>query len=80
MIEPIYDRPEKRTIRDTREERDLGYARLKDYVGGKRVEMYWDFNQEASADHIVRLSIADKDGKKTVYLDSEQMRQYLRWV
>lgn len=82
MPEPIYERPEKRTTRDTRQERDLGYGRLKDYhTASNRVEMFWDFNEEAAQDHIVKLRINNlKVGPVEVYLDAEQMRQYLRWV
>lgn len=78
MRRPLYEKDEayKRTISNTKAERDLGYARLFDFKNRKRVEMFWHFNGEASQDGVFKLRVGDEE----VLLDSEQVRKFLRWI
>lgn len=75
---PLYEKDQlyKRNIHDTKSERDQGYGLLIDLKNKKPVKMYWDFNEQATADGIFRLVV----GEEEVYLDAEQVRKYLRWV
>lgn len=75
---PLYEKDEayKRTVKDTKEERDSGYARLYDFKDRKKVELFWDFNESVSEDGVFRIRIGDEEA----YLDAEQFRKYLRWV
>jgi len=66
----------KRTVRDTMQERDMGYARLHDFYNHKSVEMFWDFSPEATANQVFRLKV----GKETVVLGAVELQKSLRWV
>lgn len=77
---PLYEKEErrggKRTVNQTREERDLHYGRLRDYNKGKQVVLFWDFTEQAKEDGILGLKV----GAETVFIDAEQLRKFLRWV
>lgn len=49
---------------------------LRDLSLKHKVKMYWDLSKDAQTDQIFKLEIDDY----VVYLDSEQMMRYLRWV
>lgn len=72
----LYKEAWKRTPKDTREERDLGYGRLLDYKGSKKVEMFWNVNPEMAADSLFILKV---DGVELI-LDSEEFLKFLRWA
>lgn len=73
---PMYENAHKRTVRDTKAERDLGYGKVRDYKNGKDVHVIWDFHPDATRDSMVMLKI----GKEEVIIDSEQLFKFLRWV
>lgn len=72
----LYDKPWKRTVRDTAEERDLGYGRLPNFGSGKIMEMWWDFHPDATRDRVVKIRI----GKEEVIVDADHLLKFIRWV
>lgn len=76
--QPLYekDKAYKRTIHDTMDERDTGYARLLDLKNRNRVEMYWTSDGQMHKDGVFSLRIGDKEA----FLDAEQFRKFLRWI
>lgn len=75
---PLYekDKAYKRTVNDTRQERDTGYGRLLDLKNRNRVEIRWSKNDQMAEDGVFVIRIDDKEA----FLDAEQFRKYLRWV
>lgn len=65
-----------KTVRDVREERDTGYARIPNRGGSGYLEMYWKMNDDAAADQVIKLEIDDKH----VYVYWEDLLRYGRWV
>lgn len=80
--EKLYDKAWKRTERDTIDERDMGYGRLKDYGKGYDVEMFWDLSEEAKRDQMFKVRIRGRglDNTVDIIFDSEEFKKYLRWV
>lgn len=72
---PLYENT-KRTIKDTEEERDLGYARMLDLKNRNRVELRWDLSEEMRRDGVLSITI----GGKEAVLDAEQLRKFIRWA
>lgn len=58
-------------------QKDKRHGELRDAGMKHTVHMYWDLNEEGIKDQIFKLVI---DDNITVYLDSEQLQRYLRWV
>lgn len=52
------------------------HGALRDHLGQRRVEMFWDLSDECKKDQIFKLRIDDYE----VLLDSEQVQRYLRFV
>lgn len=78
--QPLYEKEEfrngRRTLDQTRNERDKGWGQLRDYHKGKKVYVAWDFNEDATKDGVVCIMV----GRETVYVDVQQLMKYLRWV
>lgn len=72
--QPLYDKPPR--LRDTRDERDLGYGRVLDHKGRKRVEIMWDVNPSMTARGLCILKV----GHEEVVVNAEQLMKFLRWV
>lgn len=72
----------KLTVNDTRAERDGKKGRLLDYHHGRDVQVFWDLNKEAQENQMVKLSIGGRGDQDRVdlWLDAEQILQFLRWV
>lgn len=70
-------RDHNKTVRDVRDERDTGYAKLVSY-GGRRpsVAMRWDLSRAAKQDQIFELQI----GSERALVSAEEILRYLRWV
>lgn len=85
MPEHVYGSPykaSKRTLTDTREERDAHYGRLYDYGRGHSVEVFWDLNKEGKRDHMFKVRIRGRGLEDSIelILDSEQVITFLRWA
>jgi hypothetical protein len=76
--QPLYEKNElkNRTVKDTKAERDRGYARIMDYKNRNNVELFWDFSEQSTKDGVFLIKI----GKEEAVLDTQQMMKYLRWV
>lgn len=57
-------------------QKDKHNGELRDAGMKHKVHMYWDLNEDGIRDQIFKLTVDDY----TVYLDSEQLLRYLRWV
>lgn len=57
-------------------QRDKRHGELRDYSMQHSVHVYWDLNDDAIRDQIIKLRIDDYE----VILDAEQLQRYLRWV
>lgn len=62
---------------DTRTQRDQKVGNVKDYSMRHRIALYWDLNDEAKRDLMVKMVI---DDDIEVIFDAEDMMRYLRWV
>lgn len=60
-----------------KKQRDKRHGELKDLGMKHKVHMYWDLNEEGIRDQVFKLVI---DDDTIVYIDSEQLQRYLRWV
>lgn len=67
-----------KTVRDVKEERDLGYARIpnRGASGPSYMEMYWKLNPDATRDQVIKLKLGDKE----VFIYWEDMLRYGRWT
>lgn len=69
-------RPNNKTVRQVRNERDAGQARLINFKSAKPVEMQWGMNDSTVQDQVFILKI----GKEEAWLSAEDMQRFLRWV
>jgi hypothetical protein len=68
-------RRKNQTVKDVREERDSGYARLFSLAGENRVTVEWGMNEACRRDGICKITIGDK----YAYLNAEDVMRFLRW-
>lgn len=82
---PFEGKAHKRTVDDTKNERDSGYGRLHDYKDARDVEIFWDLSEEAKENQIFKLRIgarkSDDSGHDIeILLDNEELVRFTRWV
>lgn len=69
-------RPNNKTVRDVKKERDSGRARLLNLKNGTPVEMQWGMSDASVNDQVFILKI----GKEEAWLHAEDIQRFLRWV
>lgn len=82
---PFEGKANKRTVDDTKNERDSGYGRLHDYRDSRKVEIFWDLNEETRKNQVFALRIgarkSDRPGHDIeILLDNEELMRFSRWV
>lgn len=82
---PFDGKASKRTVDDTKNERDSGYGRLHDYKDSRKVEVIWDLTPETKENQLFSLRIgprkSDRPGQDIeILLDNEELLRFTRWV
>lgn len=71
----------KRSARDVKEERDIGYGRLRDRWHNHKVELRWTNDKgELEDDQIFIMKVQGNDSTHEVALSKEELLRFLRYV